>query len=184
LEDSFESTKNKVIIGLEIDNIFSLENKRYYNERIQLDFEKALDVMLSITHFFKMEIDSQLESDIKYNDQMEEEFEKLEKEEYIKDCPKVLEWIHKNGSLQYHLCIQNLLLQTLYTLNGTYYRVNDRDYEWEEEFDEIFVFTPLGKKFDIDIINFLLLPLYNSTHNTNYELPEKFQALQDELYGD
>ena len=79
-----------------------------------------------------------------------------------------MDWIHKNGALQYNICIQDLLLQTLYTLNGSYYRINDRHYDWEEEFNKVFVDMPFGREFDREMIRFLLLPLYNSTHNTNY----------------
>jgi len=60
------------------------------------------------------------------------------------------------------------LLQTLYTLNGSYYRINDRDYEWEDSLYKIFYEMPYGQEFDIAILDFLLLPLYNITHETNY----------------
>lgn len=61
-------------------------------------------------------------------------------------------------------------------LNGLNYRINDRDYDWEEEFDKILIKMPFGKEFDIANIGFLLLLLYNSTHDTNYVLSEAFTS--------
>jgi hypothetical protein len=64
----------------------------------------------------------------------------------------------------FHLNIQDLLLQTLYALNGSYYNINDQEYNWCVKFNKIFVEMPYGKEFDIAILRFLLMPLYISTH--------------------
>ena len=110
----------------------------------------------------------------KHDERMVKELEDFKKAEGITDWKGEMDWIHKNGALQYNICIQDLLLQTLFKLNGSYYRINDRDYDWEEEFDKIFVDMPFGRKFDLAMIKFLLLPLYNSIHNTNYILQSDF----------
>ena len=155
---------------VKINEIISLSEQRYYDGTIKLDVEQALIVMLSITHFFKFAMDCQREWDTKYEDRMNREVEQFKTEQGILNGRDEMLWIIKNGALQYHICIQDLLLLTLFTLNGTYYRINDRDYDWEEEFDKVFVGMPFSRDFDIAMIKFLLLPLYNRTHDTSYEL--------------
>lgn len=155
---------------VKINEIISQSEQRYYDGTIKLDVEQALIIMLSITHFFKFAMDYQRGWYTKYEDRMNREVEQFKAQQGILNGRDELLWIIKNGALRYHICIQDLLLQTLFTLNGTYYRINDRDYEWEEEFDKIFVEMPYGRDFDIAMVKFLLLPLYNSTHDTKYEL--------------
>ena len=84
--------------------------------------------------------------------------------------------INVEGPLFFYTDIQNLLLQTLYALNGSDYKPNDPVYDLEDVFDKIFEGVPKGRESDIEIIRFLLLPIYNSTHNTNYEMSEIFPA--------
>jgi hypothetical protein len=155
---------------VKINEIIALSEQRYYDGTIKLDVEQALIIMLSITHFFKFAMDYQRGWDTKYEDRMNREVEQFKAQQGILNGRDELLWTIKNGALRYHICIQDLLLQTLFTLNGTYYRINDRDYEWEEEFDKIFVEMPYGRDFDIAMVKFLLLPLYNCTHDTKYEL--------------
>jgi hypothetical protein len=155
---------------VKINEIIAQSEQRYYNGTIIMDVEQALIIMLSITHFFKFKMDYQSKWYSKYENRMNREVEQFKAEQGILNGKDEMLWIIKNGALQYHICIQDLLLQTLFTLNGTYYRINDRDYDWEEEFDKIFVGMPFSRDFDIAMIKFLLLPLYNSTHDTRYEL--------------
>ena len=162
---------NKIFLSdVKINEIIALSEQRYYDGIIKLDVEQALIIMLSVTHFFKFAMDYQRKWYTKYEVRMNKEVEQFKAEQGILNGRDELLWIIKNGALQYHICIQDLLLQTLFALNGTYYRINDRDYDWEEEFDKIFVRMPYSRDFDIAMINFLLLPLYNSTHDTRYEL--------------
>jgi hypothetical protein len=142
----------------------------YFEGIINMNVEQALTVMIKITHFFKFVMDYQREWYTKYEDRMNREVEQFKAEQGILNGRDEMLWIIKNGALQYHICIQDLLLQTLFTLNGKYYHINDRDYDWEEEFDKIFVGMPYGRDFDIAMIQFLLLPLYNASHKTKYEL--------------
>ncbi len=72
--------------------------------------------------------------------------------------------------------VQTLLLHTLYALNGSNYQTNEPAYDISALFDRIFVSVPKGKEFDIEIIRFLLLPIYNSIRNTNFEISEVFQG--------
>ncbi len=167
-------TNNQILSKGRIDHISDLAIQRYYAGKINLDIEQALIVMLSITHFLKFEMDHQKALYDKHNDRMVKELEDFKKAEGITNWRGEMGWIHKNGALQYNICIQDLLLQTLYKLNGSYYRTNDRDYDWEEKFDKIFVDMPFGREFDRAMIKFLLLPLYNSTHNTNYILESDY----------
>ncbi|MBK8884040.1 MAG: hypothetical protein IPN67_17195 [Bacteroidales bacterium] len=155
---------------VKINEIIALSDQRYYDGTIKMDVEQALIIMLSITHFFKFAMDYQSEWYTKYEGRMNREVEQFKAEQGILNGKDEMLWIIKNGALKYHICIQALLLQTLFALNGTYYRINDRDYEWEEEFDKIFVGMPFSRDFDLAMIKFLLLPLYNSTHDTRYEL--------------
>jgi hypothetical protein len=165
---------DQILSERRIDHILDLSIQRYYADKINLDIEQALTIMLSITHFFKLEMDHKVNWYNKHANRVEKEIEDFKKVEGIKDWWDEMDWIQKNGALEYNICIQDLLFQTLYTLNGSYYRINDRDYEWEEEFDKIFVDMPFGREFDRAIIKFLLLPLYNSTHNTKYILQSDF----------
>lgn len=159
---------NKIIAESKIDLIIDRANNKFYAGAINMEVEQALMVMLSITHFFKLQMDYQKEWYDKHGNRMNIELQDFKKKENISTWQEEMDWILKNGALQYHICIPDLLLQTLYTLNGSYYRLNDRDYEWEDNFYKIFYEMPCGKEFDHALLNFLLLPLYNSTHGTNY----------------
>ena len=155
---------------VKINEIIALSEQRYYDGTIKIDVEQALIVMLSITHFFKFAMDYQRGWYTKYEDRINREVEQFKAEQGISNGRYEMLWIIKNGTLQYHICIQDLLLQTLFALNGTYYRINDHDYDWEEGFDKIFVGMPYGRDFDIAMIQLLLLPLYNASHKTKYKL--------------
>ncbi len=159
---------NKILNESKIDLIIDLARKKYYDGTINMEVEQALMVMLSITHFFKFQMDYQIEWYDKHRSRMDNELEDFMKKENISNWKEEMDWIHENGALQYHICIPDLLLQTLYTLNGSYYRINDRDYAWEDNFYNIFNVMPCGKEFDLAMLNFLLIPLYNITHGTNY----------------
>jgi len=159
---------NKILNESQINLIIEHANKKYYTGTINLEVEQALMVMLSITHFFKIQMDYQKKWYDKHWNRMDRELEDFKNKENITNCQEEMDWIHENGALQYHICIPDLLLQTLYTLNGSYYRINDRDYEWEDNFYKIFYEMPYGKEFDRAMLDFLLLPLYNITHGTNY----------------
>jgi hypothetical protein len=159
---------NKILTKRKINSIIDLAREKHYYGTINMEVEQALMVMLSITHFFKFQMDYQKEWCDKHGNRMDRELEDFKKLENITNWKEEMDWIHKNGALQYHICIPDLLLQTLYTLNGSYYRINDRDYEWEDKFYKIFYEMPYGQEFDIAILDFLLLPLYNITHETEY----------------
>lgn len=146
-----------------------------HDASLNIQVEQALIAMLKITHLFKSEIDRE--------QVLSQTLENIEKEaDYFYDVTgwKGLERgknkINVDDLLLFHTNIQNLLLQTLYALNGSNYSTNDRAYDLESGFDKIFEGVPNGKEFDIEIIRFLLLPIYNTTHNTNYQTPEIFPA--------
>lgn len=160
--------KTQIMSEEKINEIVGLAKQRYYEGIINMDVEQSLLVMLQITHFFKREMDNKMQWYSKHKDRMNNEVEQFKAEQEIKDLWDEIEWIKTNGALQYNICIQDLWLQTLYALNGDYYRINDRDYEFEEELDKIFVEMPSGREFDNAIIDFLLLPLYNRTHGKRY----------------
>lgn len=159
---------NKILTESKINLIIDRASNKYYAGTINMEVEQALIVMLSITHFFKFQMDYQKEWYNKNRNRMDNELEDFKNKENITNWKEEMDWIQKNGALQYNICIPYLLLQTLYTLNGSYYRINDRDYEWEDSLYKIFYEMPYGQEFDIAILDFLLLPLYNITHETNY----------------
>jgi hypothetical protein len=159
---------NKILTERQINSIIDRAREKYNDGTINLEVEQALMVMLSITHFFKFQLDYQKEWYDKHRNRMDKELVDFKKKENITNWKEEMDWIHKNGALQYHICIPDLLLQTLYTLNGSYYRINDRDYDWEDSFYEIFYEMPYGREFDFAMLDFLFLPLYNITHGTNY----------------
>jgi hypothetical protein len=157
-----------------INKIVCSSNEIYFEGIINMNVEQALIVMLKITRLFKFNMDYQIQWYSKHQFRIENELERFKVEQGITDWKHEMDWIQENGALQYHISIQDLLLQTLYAFNGLNYRSNDRDYNWEEKFNEIFVGRPYGKEFDIVILRFLLLPLYNATHDTNYVMSEAF----------
>jgi hypothetical protein len=150
----------------EIDAIVGLAGQKYLAEAIDIKLGDAILSMLRIVHFFKLKMIHQVEWYNKHEDRVDQETERFKKEQNLTSWSDEIEWIKKNGAIEYVFCIQNLMLQVLFTMNGSHYRINDRDYEWEAEFDKIFVEMPYGPEFDRTIINFLLLPLYNTTHPT------------------
>lgn len=160
--------EKQILTNEKINEIVGLAQQKYYDGIVNMDVDQALMIMLKITHYFKFEMDYQKQWYSKYNDRINRELEQFKTEQGIKNGQDESEWTSKNGALQYHISIPDLLLQTLYKLNGTHFRDRDRDYDWEDEFDKIFIGMPYGRGFDEAIINFLLLPLYNSTHGTNY----------------
>ena len=146
-----------------------------HDASLNIQVEQALIAMLKITHLFKSEIDRE--------QVLSQTLENIEKEaDHFYDVTgwKGLERgknkINVDDLLLFHTNIQNLLLQTLYALNGSNYNTNDQAYDLEDIFDNIFVSVPKGREFDIEIIRFLLLPIYNYTHNVNYLITEVFHA--------
>jgi hypothetical protein len=148
----------------EIDAIIGLACQRYLADTIDTKLGDAILSMLRIVHFFKFKMIHQVEWYNKHQPRVDQETKRFKKEQNLTSWSDEVEWIKKNGPIKYTICIQDLMLQVLYTMNGSHYRINDPDYEWEEEFDKIFVEMPYGPEFDKVIINFLLLPLYKSTH--------------------
>jgi len=153
-----------------IDKIIGLGNECCYNGEINMDEEQSLIVMLQIAHLFKLHMDYQRQWYKIHEDRLNREIEQFKAEQGIRDFLDENEWKQKHGELQYHLCIPKLLLQTIYSLNGSYFNINVWHQDYEEVFDTIFVDMTLGRDFDIAIIKFLLLPLYNSNHKTNYRI--------------
>jgi hypothetical protein len=164
-----ERYRPSLIISKEkTEEIIRLGNECHYNGIIKMDVEQALIVMLHITHIFKLRMDQQKKWYKKYEDRINREVEQFKADQGIRDFLDENEWKQKHGELQYHLSIQELLLQTLYSFNGSYYNINVWYQEYEEAFDTIFVDMPIGREFDLAIMKFLLSPLYNSNHKTNY----------------
>lgn len=148
----------------EIDAIVGLAGQQYLAETIDIKLGDAILSMLRVVYFFKLKMMHQVKWYNKHQDRVDQETERFKKEQNLTFWSDEVEWIKKNGPINYVICIQDLMLQVLFTMNGSHYRTRDRDYEWEVEFDKIFVEMPYGPEFDRVIINFLLLPLYHSTH--------------------
>lgn len=166
-----EKYRPRIIISKEkTEEIIRLGKECHYNGIIKGDVEQALIVMLHLTHIFKLRMDQQKKWYKKYEDRIKREVEQFKADHGIRDFMDENEWKQKHGELQYHLSIQELFLQTIYSFNGLYYNIDVCYKEYEEAFDNIFVDMPLGRDFDIAIIRFLLLSLYNSNHKTNYEI--------------
>jgi hypothetical protein len=163
--------EQQILTNEKINEIVGLAQQKYYDGIINMDVDQALMIMLKITHYFKFEMDDQKQWYLKYNDRINRELEQFRADQGINNFQDEMEWTKKNGALQYHIGIPDLLLHTLYSLNGTHFRDRDRDYDWEDKFDKIFIGMPYGREFDEAIINFLLLPLYNRTHGTKYTIP-------------
>jgi hypothetical protein len=155
-----------------IDKIIGLGNECCYNGEINMDEEQSLIVMLQIAHLFKLHMDYQRQWYKIHEDRLNREIEQFKAEQGIRDFLDEDEWKQKHGELQYHFCIPKLLLQTIYSLNGSHFNINVWHQDYEEVFDTIFVDMPLGRDFDIAILKFLLLPLYNSNHKTNYRIKD------------
>jgi hypothetical protein len=167
---------NKQILSVEkINKIVDQANQTGQDDAINIQVEEALIAMLKITYFFKSEMDrkSLWSQNLEI---MEEKADHFYEVTGWKGMERGKNKINADDLLLFHTDIQNLLLQTLYALNGSNYSANDRAYDLESVFDKIFEGVPNGKEFDIEIIRFLLLPMYNTTHNTNYQTPEMFPA--------
>jgi len=123
-----------------------------------LKVNEALLIMLQVVHEFKYYIDLNWEELEKHDsDDKNKEIENIINNRTIKvnDSPSGVNY----GQ------IFNLLLMVLFDLNGAHYRINDPDYAWEEELDEILRLPNCSYEFDSAITKFLLLPLYYATHH-------------------
>jgi len=160
--------EQQILTKEKITEILDLADTVRYDGIINIDVEQALLIMLKITFHFKYEMDYQIQWFAKHKERVDKELKQFMAEQGIKNLQDDLEWVHQNGALEYHICIPDLLLHTLYSLNGTHFRDRDRDYEWEEELYKIFYHMPSGREFEEAMLDFLLLPLYNRTHGTNY----------------
>jgi hypothetical protein len=142
---------------------------------INVDVKEGLTIMLKVTHLFKSEMNRKSVWSQTF-ERLEEEADNFYDLTGWKGMERGKNKINVEGPLQFYTDIQYLLLQTLYALNGSDYTPKDQDYDLQNVFDKIFEGVPNGKEFDIEIIRFLLLPIYNSTHNTNYQMSEIFPA--------
>ena len=106
-----------------IDKIIDLGNECCYNGAINMNVEQSLTVMLQIAHLFKLHMDYQRQWYKKHEDRLNREIEQFKAEQGIRDFLDENEWKQKHGELQYHLCIPKLLLQTIYSLNGSYFNI-------------------------------------------------------------
>ena len=163
---------------LSVEEIHKIVNKTTpigHEATINVDIKEGLIIMLKVTHLFKSEMDRK---SVWYQtfDRLEEEADNFYDLTGWKGMERGKNKINVEGPLFFYTDIQNLLLQTLYALNGSDYKPNDPVYDLEDVFDKIFEGVPKGRESDIEIIRFLLLPIYNSTHNTNYEMSEIFPA--------
>ena len=140
-----------------------------------VNVKEDLTAMLKVTHLFKSEMDRK---SVWYQtfERLEEEADNFYDLTGWKGMERGKNKINVEGPLFFHTDIQNLLLQTLYALNGSEYKPSDPVYDLEDIFDKIFTVVPKGKEFDIEIVRLFLLPIYNSTHNTNYQMSEIFPA--------
>lgn len=167
---------NKQILSIEkINKIVDQANRPGQDAANNIQVEVALIAMLKITYFFKSEMDrkSLWSQNLEI---MEEKADHFYEVTGWKGMERGKNKINVDDLLLFHTDFQNLLMQTLYALNGSNYNTNDRAYDLESVFDKIFEGVPKGKEFDIEIIRYLLLPIYNSSHNTNYEMSEIFPA--------
>jgi len=123
-----------------------------------LSVNEALLIMLQVVHFFKYSIDMYYDHvDNRNSDYMNKEIEDI-----IKNRPSEVK------ERPFRITAGNLttlLLQVLYEINGAYYRINDPDYIWEMELDEILKLPNWSYELDSAITQFLLLPLYYATHH-------------------
>ncbi|HNW38603.1 MAG TPA: hypothetical protein PKJ75_07100, partial [Methanosarcina vacuolata] len=119
-----------------------------------LEVHEALLIMLQIVHSFKYWIDSCNETNKNVIDINDQETDN----EFISDDNEKPFWTAPGY-------LTTLLLQVLYEVNGAHYRINDPDYMWEEELDEILKLPNWSYELDSEITKFLLLPLYYATHH-------------------
>lgn len=135
--------------------------KRAYTTRPipnSLKEEEALIIMLQVVHLFKNSIDMFYDNvDDSDSDYINKEIENIinNRTSQVNKRPFKITPGH----------LSTLLLQVLYAINGSYYRVNDPDYALEEELDEILKLPNRSYELDYAITQFLLLPLYYATHH-------------------
>ena len=122
-----------------------------------LNVNEALLIMLQVVHSFKYSIDM-------YWDHIDDDGSD-EKNKGIKDIinHRVTEVKKKPFKIDYGQLV-TLLLEILYEINGAHYRTRDTDYALEDELDEILKLPNWSNELDSAITQFLLLPLYNATH--------------------
>jgi hypothetical protein len=163
---------------LSVEDIHKIVNKTTpigHEATNNVDVKEGLTIMLKVTHLFKSEIDRKSIWSQTF-ERLEEEADNFYDLTGWKGMERGKNKINVEGLLLFHPDIQNLLLQTLYALNGSDYKPNNPIYDLEDIFDKIFTVVPKGKEFDIEIIRLFLLPIYNSTHNSNYQMSEIFPA--------
>jgi hypothetical protein len=167
--------KNQILTIEKIKKIVDQADQTRYEAISNIQVEETLLIMLKVTHLFKSEMDRK---SVWYQtfDRLEAAADNFYDLTGWKGMERGKNKINVEGPLLFHTNIQNLLLQTLYALNGSDYKPNDPVYDLEDIFDKIFEGVPKGREFDIEIIRFLLLPIYNSSHNTNYEMSEILPA--------
>ena len=123
-----------------------------------LNVNEALLIMLQVVHSFKYSIDMYYDHvDDSDSDYMNKEIEAIINNR-ISEVNKRPFKITPG-----HLSV--LLLETLYAINGAYYRVNDTDYALEEELDRILELPNWSYELDSAITQSILLPLYYDTHS-------------------
>ena len=135
--------------------IQTARDTRVVNNTLKVD--EALRIMLKVTHSFKNLIDDYYNGDsnddsVDYKKEMDNIINN--RISVVKERP----WRITSGHLT------TLFLQVLYEINGAHYRINDPDYSWEDELDEILRLPNWSYELDSKISQFLLLPLYFATH--------------------
>ena len=139
-----------------ISRVIEKSKLKDLDDSVELPLEQTLSIMLNITFFFKQVVERK--------DNPYEAFCRAMNEA---DIDKIGIMESKAKSFTDYLWIEqipDLLLQTLYSLNGSYYRINDRNYDWEDIFLDTFLYMPYGEEFNRAMINILLWPLYKATH--------------------
>lgn len=142
-----------------------LEAKSYSNPN-SLKVKEALIIMLQVVHLFKYLIDLYYEN----IDDSDSEYMNKEIEDIINHRPL------NNRKRFFKITpgdLSVLLLQVLYRINGTYYKVNDTDYALEEELDKILELTNWSYELDYAITKSILLPLYFEAHSNPDEEDEE-----------
>ena len=123
-----------------------------------LNVNEALLIMLQVVHSFKYSIDIYWgHTDDDGSD---------EKNKGIEDIinHRATEVKKKPFRIDYGQLV-TLLLEVLYEINGAHYITRDPDYAFEDELDEILRLPNWSRELDSAITQFLLLPLYHTTHH-------------------
>jgi hypothetical protein len=132
-----------------------------------LNVTEALLIMLQVVHSFKYSIDMYNEhADANDLDDTNGEIEKIINNRALEINEKPFRITPGN--------LTSLLVEVLYEINGAHYRINDPDYMWEEELDEILKLPNWSYGLDSEITKFLLLPLYYATHKHQEKNDERF----------